>query len=404
MVETGTDLIPPLQGGASPRAAGAVSADFLDRAAKVADLVEHEADETERAGTMTRPVFDALVDSELFWILLPSDLGGGGQGVVPFLEVVEELSRADASSGWSYMANAGSIGVAAGFLQPEATREMFGGPSKAITAGQLGPIGRGTEVTGGYRFAGDYQFGSGSAHASWIGGGFLVEEAGRIQLGADGTPDARIAFLPRERATFHGNWDVTGLVGTGSHDYRISDQVVPKEFTYARSGAVPVRGEPVFALGHLGLGIAGHAAVALGLMKSALGEVARITDGKKRVGYPGPVGDYPLFLHEFAKHDAMYRAARGYVLEVFGDAEAKAAAGRPVTSVELARIRQASTWVHDVASEVVGFCRLWGGTQAFRNPTRLGRVIRDLAVATQHVLVDPVTLVAAGSVIAGTWR
>jgi len=404
VVETKTDLIPPLQGDASSRAAGAVSADFLDRAAKVADLVEREADETERVGTMTRPVIDALVDSGLFWILLPSDLGGGGQGVVPFLEVVEELSRADASSGWSYMANAGSIGVAAGFLQPEATREMFGGPSKAITAGQLGPIGRGTEVAGGFRFTGDYQFGSGSAHASWIGGGFLVEDAGRIRVGADGTPDARIAFLSRERATFLGNWDVTGLVGTGSHDYRISDQVVPKEFTYARSGAVPVRGEPVFALGHLGLGIAGHAAVALGLMKSALGEVARITDGKKRVGYPGPVGDYPLFLHGFAKHDAMYRSARAYALDVFGDAEANAATGRPVTSVEQARIRQVSTWVHDVASEVVGFCRLWGGTQAFRNPTRLGRVVRDLAVATQHVLVDPVTLVAAGSVIAGTWR
>jgi len=94
-------------------------------------------------------------------------------------------------------------------------------------------------------------------------------------------------------------------------------------------------------------------------MKCALGEVAWITDGKKRVGYPGPVGDYPLFLHGFAKHDAMYRSARGYVLDVFGDAEAKAATGKPVTSVEQARIRQVSTWVHDVASEVVGFCRLW---------------------------------------------
>ena len=404
MVETRIDVIPSEDRDACSRTAWSASADYVDRAAKVADLVEREADETERAGTMTRPVIDALVDSNLFWILLPSDLGGGGQGVVPFLEVVEELTRADASSGWSYMANAGSIGLAAGFLQPEATREMFGGPNKAITAGQLGPIGRGTEAEDGYRFSGNYQFGSGSAHASWIGGGFLVEEAGRIQIGADGTPDARVAFLPRDCATFLGNWDVTGLVGTGSHDYRIDDQAVPREFTYPRTGAAPVRGEPVFALGHVSLGIAGHAAVALGLMKCALGEVARITDGKKRVGYPGPVGDHPLFLQGLAKHDAMYRSARGYVLDVFGDAEAKAATGRPVTSAEHARIRQASTWVHDVASEVVGFCRLWGGTQAFRNPTRLGRVVRDLSVATQHVLVDPVTLVDAGAVIVGTWR
>ena len=199
MAEERADLVPAREDAAPPRRVGGrESADHLGRAAKVSDVIEREARETERAGTMTRPVFDALVDSELFWILLPADLGGGGQGVVTFLEVVEELSRADASSGWSYMANAGSIGIAAGFLQAEAVREMFGGPDKAITAGQLGPIGRGTEAGGGFRFTGNYQFGSGSAHASWIGGGFLIEDEGRVRVGADGQPDARVAFLPRE--------------------------------------------------------------------------------------------------------------------------------------------------------------------------------------------------------------
>lgn len=404
MAEERADLVPAREDAAPRRAGGRESADHLGRAAKVSDVIQREARETERAGTMTRPVLDALVDSELFWILLPGDLGGGGQGVVTFLEVVEELSRADASSGWSYMANAGSTGIAAGFLQAEAVREMFGGPDKAITAGQLGPIGRGTEAGGGFRFTGNYQFGSGSAHASWIGGGFLIEDEGRVRVGADGQPDARVAFLPRERATFRGNWDVTGLVGTGSYDYQICDEFVAREFTYARSGAAPVREEPVFALGPGGLGIAGHAAVALGLMKRALAEVAVIADGKKRAGYPGPVGDHPLFLHGFARHEAMYQSARGYVLDVFGGAEATASAGRPVAPVEHARIRQVSTWVHDVATEVVGFCHLWGGTQAFRNPTSLGRVGRDLAVATQHVLIDPVTLVEPGSIIARSWR
>jgi hypothetical protein len=100
----------------------------------------------------------------------------------------------------------------------------------------------------------------------------------------------------------------------------------------------------------------------------------------------------------------MYQSARGYVLDVFDGAEATASAGRPVAPVQHARIRQVSTWVHDVATEVVGFCHLWGGTQAFRNPTSLGRVGRDLAVATQHVLIDPVTLVEPGSIIARSWR
>ena len=101
VAEERADLVPAREDAAPRRAGGRESADHLGRAAKVSDVIEREARETERAGTMTRPVLDALVDSELFWILLPGDLGGGGQGVVTFLEVVEELSRADASSGWS---------------------------------------------------------------------------------------------------------------------------------------------------------------------------------------------------------------------------------------------------------------------------------------------------------------
>ena len=46
------------------------------------------------------------------------------------------------------------------------------------------------------------------------------------------------------------------------------------------------------------------------------------------------------------------------MLDVFGDAEAKAATGRSVTSVEHANPAGLDA-VHDVASEVVGFCRLW---------------------------------------------
>ena len=61
MVETRIDVIPSEHRDACSRTAWSASADYLDRAAKVADLVEREADETERAGTMTRPVIDALL-------------------------------------------------------------------------------------------------------------------------------------------------------------------------------------------------------------------------------------------------------------------------------------------------------------------------------------------------------
>jgi alkylation response protein AidB-like acyl-CoA dehydrogenase len=201
-----------------------------------------------------------------------------------------------------------------------------------------------------------------------------------------------------------GNWDVSGLVGTGSYDYVVNEQVVDDDLTFERLSLQPTREEPVYRLGLGGIAIAGHASVALGLSKRALAEVATITKDKKRVGYTDPVGEYPVFMQQFCIYEANYQAARRYVLSAFVDVEATAAAGNPISDEQRARTRQAATWAHFVATDIVNFCRLWGGTQAFRNPSALGRVVRDVGVATQHALVDPKTLVDAAGAILRSWQ
>ena len=37
-------------------------------------------------------------------------------------------------------------------------------------------------------------------------------------------PAIRVFFVPRDRVEFRGNWDVMGLVGTGSFDYVVPEQ------------------------------------------------------------------------------------------------------------------------------------------------------------------------------------
>jgi hypothetical protein len=48
-------------------------------------LIELEADVAERATTTTAKVVDALRQSELFWSLVPSELGGLATDVSPHL-------------------------------------------------------------------------------------------------------------------------------------------------------------------------------------------------------------------------------------------------------------------------------------------------------------------------------
>lgn len=382
-------------------AAAAAAVDYIARARAVKPIIDAEADAMEAGATITKPVVDALAEGGLFWLLVPSEYGGGGQGIVTSLKVVEELARADGSVGWAFMANAFSTGVAVGFFSPEGAEEMYAGADKAITAGMILPTGTGVRVDGGYEVTGTYGFGSGSHHASWIGAGFVVlGEDGNPEMNGE-TPVCRIAFVPRDQVEFLGGWNVMGMAATGSDNYKVDRLFVPEAHTMDTFSTEPVRPEAVYKLGMLGIGVGGHAPVALGIAQRALEEIAQITVEKKRPGYPTVVGDSEMFRRGFSEHEALLQAARLYVYQVHADAEAAAAAGT-ITDEHRARLRQAATWVQKVAQDIVTWAYNWGGSASIRNPSVLGRCLRDISVGAQHMLVEPMTLVEASApIIAG---
>jgi hypothetical protein len=134
-----------------------------------------------------------------------------------------------------------------------------------------------------------------------------------------------------------------------------------------------------------------------------LEEVARIVHGRSRLGYSVPVHEHPVFKHEFAVHEASYWAARAYAYRAFQAIETTVSAGGEVSAEEISRLRQACSYVHKMAVEVVQFCHHWGASDSFRNPTALGRCSRDLSVATQHVIVDKATWADCAEPIYRSW-
>jgi len=379
-----------------PRETATVDTDtYLQRAESLAPLIMSEAATIERDRTISNVVLDALTENDLFWCLLPKDLGGGGISLVDALKVVEEISRADGSTGWAYMATSFETAIIAGFINADSAREYFLGDRRAIVAGQLLPRHPGTKVDGGYQLHGNFSFASGSDFATVVGGGFIqADAAGNPLLDENGAPQPIIALLPKEKVQILGNWDVWGLVGTGSSDYVIPDTFVPDKYTMATLSTSPVRPEAVYKLGPLLIGFSGHAGNALGIATRALQEVVTICTGKIRPNYPAPVGESELFRLDFAKAEASLQAARLYVHHAVGQAEEAGAAGA-VTAEHLARISQAVAWTQGVATDVVTFAHRWGGSQSIRNDSALGRCMRDASIATQHLLVDPMTLVNA---------
>ncbi|MFX6250391.1 flavin-dependent monooxygenase, partial [Acinetobacter baumannii] len=81
-------------------------------------------------------------------------------------------------------------------------------------AGGLFPLQPAEQVEGGWMVNGTWKFASGCKGADVLGVGIGAAVPGQ----AGSKP--RTAVLPPEQVEIIDNWDVMGLVGTGSHDLK----------------------------------------------------------------------------------------------------------------------------------------------------------------------------------------
>src|SRR5438132_13458568 len=114
--------------------------DPVELARELAPLLEAHAAANEDGVTLAAPVVAALHDRGLFHLLVPAAFGGSEVPVRTAFEVFEEVSRADGATGWSLMAGAIYLAVAAGYLPDEGARAVFADP-RAVAAGQVAPLG-----------------------------------------------------------------------------------------------------------------------------------------------------------------------------------------------------------------------------------------------------------------------
>ena len=380
------------------------SDDFLGVARSLREVIGKEAAGTQAGCTLSPESVEAFKESGLIWMCVPTELGGGGASIVDGMEVVEELSCIDGSSGWSIAVNLFHTALAGTYLGDEAVDMMFGGNELPIVAGMLGPGGKCIEKGDGYFGGGKFQFGSAMNHATWLGAGLFVMDGDAPRKLPSGIPEVRICFVPKSEIVQKGNWNVTGLEGTGSFDYDMPEQYVPKAFAFERTSFETFRGSPVFKIGLASIACAAHSAIVLGFAKRALIEVVNITSSKKRPGSPKVIAESDVFKYEFGLNEANYHGARAYTYKVFREAQDVVMAGEPIPRELLSRIRQVATWAHQTASDVVRFCHVWSGSEAFRSHTALSRVSRNMAVATQHVFVDPGTVVDSANPIIEAWQ
>ena len=371
--------------------------DGLTAAMGLREISAHEATESEAGRTMSDGMVDALWDSGLMTFMNTPEAGGTEPS---FLEVINtwiELAWQDGSLGWIGIANFPSAMAASAYLPDEGFAEMFGDPSKRVTAGgQFFPNGVGTKVDGGYLITGSWNFGSGTGHSDYVACGFMPKVGGEMVF------DLLAGFVHRDDVTFGDNWNVQGLRGTGSYDYSVAEVFVPEHRCFGLFRREPYRGtSPLFKMGLMAITAAGHASWALGVAKSMLDDVAELSLTKSRMSDMEPLARRATFQRNFAHHTGMWRAARAGVVEAFTAAEEAVLMGNELTPLMRADMRIAATYATEASREIAQFAHLAAGTTAIRNGSRLERAFRDIFTGTQHAFISEKTYIDSAQLLLG---
>ncbi len=363
--------------------------DLLSAARSLRSLVEGEADATDHELTVSGPVIEAFAESGLNHLQVPKELGGLEADVDTTLDVLEEVAHQDGSIGWVFMANANATAMCSMF-DPDVARLMLEGRPDVVCAGQFVSRGKAKRVDGGFQVHGRFQFGSGIARATWVGGGALVRDAdGNAEANASGMPKVLAFVVPSESVEITGNWDVMGLRGTGSFDYSITEQLVEAGRSFWLFDDDPRSGGGVYRLGVVGFAGIGHSGWALGVARRALDEIHDIlASGRARIG-GGQMRDDQVIQRTFSQNTLALRSVRLLVHDTIGGIVERLDRGDTMTKAMQDELVSAVSYETDVCMDVVRWAYMTSGSSGLRNPSILQRCFRDMCVGAQHIYVDP---------------
>jgi alkylation response protein AidB-like acyl-CoA dehydrogenase len=358
-------------------------ATLVERMRALAPLVASHAAEAEAQRKPVDAVIDKIHESGVFHHFVPKRYGGLEFGVMDFVDSMLPLSAADASTGWvTAFCMEHNLLLS---LFPEQTQdEIFAAQPYIIAPACAFPPGSARKVPGGFRLTGRWRFGSGVMHADW-GMGMAVD--------TDDNTNARWFLFPLSEATVYDVWHMDGMSGTGSNDFALDDVFVPEHrgvgFGDLSNGTTPgsrLHPNPMYRVS-----IAPFLAIAsaLPMVGAAQGAVAACIDQlATRVSLGAKQADRQAVQMALAESDTEVHFAELAVRDAVHELMRLAESDNPSDVEVRARIRArvvAATWVSKGAvRRIVDIL----GTSVHDSRNPIQRALRDLTVATGHVLHD----------------
>lgn len=389
--------------GDTPRPMSAPSysrEDLLAAVRALAPRLRAAADEVEAERSLTEPLVQSMVDAGLYRMFLPRSLGGGEVDPLVYFDVVEALAQAESAAAWSVLISTSTMTITARGLPDELLTRMFATPRLAVMAGSGPPKGRAVPTTGGYRLTGRWTQGSNVLLAGWIHVGCHLYDGDRPRLGGDGKPVYLRCVLPSSDVKPVDTWHTTGMRGTGSHDFTITDAFVPDERVHGASEQ-SARPQPLYQF--VGWTHVAHAAMGLGIGRVAIDEFIGLAGGKEATWHAseGRLATRTTIQAKVAQAEALVGSGRAYVVEATRDLWETVSRGEGPSPRQRAVYRLSIAQAMANALQAIDLMYALGGATAIYTSSRLDRCLRDAHTAAAHVWVAPDTYELAGRLLLG---
>src|SRR3954447_11805666 len=361
----------------------ATAIDLVERARALVPLIKQEADEIERTRRLTAPVVNALVDNGINAPLLPKSLGGAEVPLATFMQMQEEVAKADASTAWC-LGQCSVCAVISAYIDHDAADEIFNSTPGILAWGAVNHDVR--AEPGGYRANARWEFASGIRQANWLGAHVRIIEAdGTPRKKPDGSPEIRTILFPLSEATLYDVWDVIGLRGTGTDSYSVNNLFIPEKFAALRDEPQARRESgPLYKLSTNMVFGMGFAATSLGVARATLDAAIDLARAKTPQAQKA-MRDNNAVQGVIGRTEASLRAARAYLYATAAEVWRDLAGGEAITEAHRIALRIATTWTIHQSAAVVDTAYHMAGATAVFNANRFERRFRDMHAIAQQI-------------------
>ena len=297
---------------------GTTTASLLDVARTLVPQIQSYAAAIEAERELPRPLFEALADAGMFHMALPRSLGCPEIDLPTYIQVIEELGKADASTAW--VINQGGIFATYASRMPhEMARAIWIDTPRSVVANTPAPTAQAVVVPGGYRVTGRQGFSTGCRHASWLAAHAQIIDNGHPRRLDNGEPETRYLFVPVADAERLDTWHVRGMRGTGTHHFAVHDVFVPEDRSALAAGAPLIETGPLYQVPRTLVFASGDASVALGVARAALTTFTELAGAKSPRAMRGLLRDQPMVQADIGHAEANLRAGRAFLTEAVRD-------------------------------------------------------------------------------------